>query len=164
MTDFNNIPRNWALCPGNGCPRAADCLRHLAYCQAPAGVSEWVCVIHHANNAGDNANAAGDDTADNTGDGGCRYFHTAEKKRMAYGMNRIFQGIRNRHVRHALRVKISDYLGSIYTYGLYKKGLRGLNPEQQQWISDLISQNGGTAETIFDGYFEEYDFQTPQQK
>lgn len=145
MIDFNNISKRWALCPGNGCPRAADCLRHLAYSQAPADVSQWLCVVHTA-----------------SGDDDCPYYQKAEKKRMAVGMSRIFSGIRSRHMRHRLRVTISEYLGSIGSYNRYKQGQKMLNPEQQQWIQDLIRCSGVEEAVVFDAYVDTYDFQSPQ--
>lgn len=105
---------------------------------------QWVCVVHTA-----------------SGDDDCRYFQKAEKKRMAYGMSRIFSGIRNRHVRKGLRMTISDYLGSNGTFYRYKSGQKMLNPEQQQWISDLVRHSGGDGEPLFDGYVESYDFYVP---
>jgi len=142
MIDFNNISKRWALCSGNGCPRAAECLRHLAYSQAPADVSQWLCVVHTA-----------------TADTPCSYYQKAEKKRMAVGMSRIFSGICSRHLRHRLRVKISEYLGSKGTYHRYKQGQKMLNPEQQQWIQDLIHGAGVEEEVVFDAYVDTYDFQ-----
>lgn len=143
MTDFNDIPKQWALCPGNGCPRAAECLRHLAYSQAPADVGQWLCVVHTA-----------------SGDDDCPYFQKAEKKLMAYGMSRVFSSIHNRHVRRGLRLKISAYLGSNGTFYRYKAGRKGLTPEQQQWITDLVRSSGGAGGELFDSFVEAYDFQT----
>ena len=50
------------------------------------------------------------------------------------------------------------HFGSNGSYYRYKDGQRWLNPQQQQYILDLLRKYGCQAEDVFDEYADTYDF------
>jgi len=141
MVNFNNIPEWWALCPGYECPRAGECLRHLAFRQAPAEVKKWKCVLPHV-----------------VKDGACEFFRKAETVTMASGLNAIYRNITSKQARSNIRKQLTDFLGSKGTYYRYKDGERVINPKLQQEIRDMVHLYAPDAEVSFDKTFEDYDF------
>ena len=139
--DFNEVPSSWAVCAGTDCPKAAACLRHLAYCHIPHEKATATCVMPWAQTGRE-----------------CRFFAPAEKVLFARGFEQLIRRLHSRDARHDLRIALSDYLGSKGTYDRYKKGMRWLTPEQQQWIITFLRPYGFEEEMPFDEYRESYAF------
>ena len=141
--DFNNIPENWVLCQNGQCPKAEQCLRHLACLQAPASVKRWKCLLPNATNEEQ-----------------CEFFQIAEKASMARGLNNIYRAIDSKKVRSIIRLNLTSFFGSKGSYYRYKNGERVMNPQMQQQVSDIVHQYAPDAEVSFDETFEAYDFTT----
>ena len=90
--------------------------------------------------------------------GECKYFRKTELVMMAKGFHQFYRQMKSRDLRHAFRIELTDYLGSKGTYYRYKDGERLLNPEQQDWIVQLLKKHGYEEEVVFDQYKETYDY------
>jgi hypothetical protein len=143
--DFKEIPKDWALCQNGNCPKAGECLRHLACVQAPACVKKWECVLPSAINEEE-----------------CHFFQSAEKVTMARGLNSIYRDVDSKKVRSDIRLKLTALFGSKGTYYRYKDGERTMTPQMQQQVADIVHLCAPTAEVSFDETFETYDFSTIQ--
>lgn len=142
MINFKEIPAWWAVCQNGQCPMAEGCLRYLAYRTLPAEMTKWPCVLPNA-----------------LKDGQCMYYQKPERVKMARGFGDLYNKVRDRHARHIVRLRLTEYLGSKGTYYRYQHGERLLTPEQQQWIQELIKTYGNGDEVDFRSFIEEYDFQ-----
>lgn len=141
MINFNDIPDRWAVCLNDNCPKADECLRHLASKEMPQTVTRWMCVMPSA-----------------LQDGECKYFVKEEKIRMARGFRSLFDGMSSRDARHDLRMKLSEFFGSTGSFYRCKDGKRLLTPQEQQEIMKLIEQYGYKTESVFDEYVITYEF------
>lgn len=77
---------------------------------------------------------------------------------MARGLNRLYKKVCETRTRHDIRVELMAHFGSNGSYYRYKDGQRWLNPQQQQYILDLLRKYGCQAEDVFDEYADTYDF------
>ena len=143
--DFNKIQKNWVLCQNDKCPKAGECLRHIACVQAPASVKKWECLLPNAINEAE-----------------CKFFQSAGKVTMARGFNSIYRDVDSRKVRSDIRLKLTTLFGSKGTYYRYKDGERSMNPQMQQQVADIVHQYAPTAAVSFDETFEDYDFSAIQ--
>lgn len=141
MVDFNKIPDWWPLCPGFDCPQKETCLRHVAYTQAPQGVTRWTCVLPQA-----------------LTDGTCSYYRKDERVLMARGFSKLFDQLHSRDLRHDIRIALTDYFNSKGSYYRYRNGEQLLSPEQQQEVRRIVSQKGFDDDFDFDEYIECFDF------
>ena len=142
MIDFKEIPEWWAVCQNGACKMAEMCLRHLAYRSLSTEVTKWPCVLPIAMK-----------------DNSCIYYQKPERVRMAKGFGNLYDLVRDRHARHIVRMRLTEYLGSKGTYYRYQHGERVLTPEQQTWIQELLKTYGNGEEVVFSSYTEEYNFQ-----
>ena len=90
--------------------------------------------------------------------GECPCFVKPERLKMARGFANITNKVRVRATRRAIRLRITEYLGSKGSYYRYRDGERLLSPEQQQWILRLLESYGCPTEDFFTQYVEVYDF------
>lgn len=141
MFDFSQIPDWWALCSGYGCPKAAECLRHVAFQQAPKDIARWTCILPQALEGGE-----------------CSNYQKTEEVRMARGFAGIMASIRSRDVRHDVRLALTSYFGSKGSYYRFRDGERLMPPQQQEEIIRIMRQNGFQGDIVFDEYIETYDF------
>ena len=139
--DFRKIPEWWAMCQKVDCPRAGECLRFQACMAVPERMRSWRCLMLQF-----------------LKDEECRFFQKMEPTRMARGLNRLYKKVRDAHVRHEIRMTLTEHFGSKGTYYRYKDGERWLNPEQQRVVLDLVHRCGCEAVDIFDEYADTYDF------
>ena len=139
--DFEKIPELWALCLNDKCPRAGECLRFQASSSIPETYKYWRCVLPNAWKNGE-----------------CSCFQKMETVRMARGLNRLYKKVCETRTRHDIRVELMAHFGSNGSYYRYKDGQRWLNPQQQQYILDLLRKYGCQAEDVFDEYADTYDF------
>lgn len=142
MIKYNEIPQWWAVCQQASCPRSGECLRHQAFMQIPEDVKQWPCVLPQA-----------------VKDGKFHCFVKPERLKMARGFGSINNKVRARATRKAIRLKITEYLGSKGSYYRYRDGERLLSPEQQQWILRLLESYDCPTEGFFTQFVEVLDFQ-----
>lgn len=143
MIDFKEIPDWWPLCPGYECTQRENCLRHLAFRQAPKGVTRWECVLPTALDSDS-----------------CCYYQKAGRVRMAMGFDNLCQQLHSRDARHDIRIALTDYFGSKGSYYRHKNGEMMLTPEQQDMVGEIFRRYGFEADFVFDKYEERHDFTT----
>ena len=136
-----NIPSSWAVCYNDGCPMASECLRRHICKTALQGETKWNCILPSA-----------------LENGNCKYFRKIEIVRMARGLNATFSKLKDKQVRHKLRIDLTNYFGSQGSYYRYKDGERWINPQLQKMIADMLKSYGCNQEPVFDEYVEGYDF------
>lgn len=141
MIDYKKIPEWWAVCPNENCELAETCLRQQACRQIPHEITKWTSVLPHVKK-----------------DGCCKYFLKYEKVKMAKGLNSIYNNVRARYAKTAIRETLTAELGSKGTYYRYKDGDRLINPKLQQFIFDIVHRFSPESEVHFDEEFEDYDF------
>ena len=139
--EFMKIPELWAVCQNVGCPKSAECLRFQACSAIPERFKSWRCVLPNV-----------------WRDGECGCFQKAETVIMARGLNRLYKEVHDRRARQDIREELVAHFGSNGSYYRYKDGQRWLNPQQQQYILDLLRKYGCQAEEVFDEYVDTYDF------
>lgn len=141
MVDFKQIPEWWPLCGNSQCSRAQECMRHVAYTQAPQGVTRWLCLLPTA-----------------VKDGECRFFQKNEMVMMARGFSNMLKSVASLDARHGIRMELTKYFGSKGSYYRYRNGERWMNPAQQQAVADVLHRHGVEAASLFDEYQEAYDY------
>lgn len=142
IIDYDEIPNWWAVCTNAACPKAEKCLRFLAFKSLPERVKKWPCILPNAYK-----------------DGGCDYFQKPERINLVQGFGDLYNKVCDRHARHIVRLRLTEYLGSKGTYYRYQHGERLLTPEQQQFIQQLARTFGNGEEVDFGTIREAYDFQ-----
>ena len=140
--DISEMPATWALCQSTECERSGECLRHLMFHQMPANRTSWPCLLP----------AAVQPTAT------CAHFVKAEKVRMAWGWCRLYGQLQGRKLQHAVRMALTNMLGSKGTYYRYRNGERPMNAAMQQMVTDRLRAAGYNGEVVFDRYGDAYDF------
>ena len=141
MIEFKEIPEWWAVCAQANCPRSGECLRHQAFKRIPDEVKTWPCVLPRAMKGGEYL---------------C--YAKPERLKMARGFSNISNMVRVRETRRAIRLRITEYLGSKGSYYRYRDGERLLTPEQQQWILKLLESYDCPTEGFFTQFVEVFDF------
>lgn len=141
MIHHYEIPTWWAVCMKADCPMAENCLRLQAYKSLPSNVTKWPCVLPNA-----------------LSDGHCIYYQKAERVKMSRGFGNLYSLITNRQARKAVRLELTDYLGSKGTYHRYQHGERLLRPEQQEYIQQLAKTYGNGEAVVFSDNVETFDF------
>ena len=132
---------NFAVCFNNECPQCNACLRYVAGRQAAKRQNCGYAIFPSA-----------------LKEDGCRFYRTAEKVELAYGLHSMKTRIP--HYLHAtVRRAITHYLGSVGTYYRYDKGTRKLTPRQQEDIKRMLNKLGCPLERPFDHYVKGYDLE-----
>lgn len=141
--DYKKIPDWWAVCPHQSCKMAETCLRQQACRQIPEKYKSWTCVLPHL-----------------WKDEGCERYLKYETVTMAQGLNRIYQNVREKYARSAIRVTLTTNFGSKGSYYRYKDGERLINPTMQQKIIEVVHRFAPDANVEFDKTFKDFDFTT----
>jgi len=136
--DFSTVPLWYALCTNEQCPLRSECLHYLAGSHAPDDMATALCIMPH-----------------NCRDGKCRFFASTQKIRMARGFSHLFDKVLKNDFTQ-MRKNLTFYLHGAKFYYQYMRGERALNPEQQQWIRQLVKDYGYDWEVPFDSYEEHY--------
>ena len=133
------VPNNYTLCIKGDCPKAANCLRHVAVAMMPAEVERWQIVspAYLAQMEGE-----------------CPMYRSAEKVRYARGFVRMMSAM-TVHQAHAVKDSIIAAFG-IAMYYRMRKGTRHITPTEQETIYNLLEQQGITERPAFDAYTEDY--------
>ena len=141
MEQTVSVPAEYLYCFNTGCPREKECMRHFAAEHIDKEIIVGTAVFPTALQA----------------DGGCKRFKLKRVIKAAWGFEKLFREVRERHA-SLLRDKLKSYLGGNGTYYRYHHGDRLLTPEQQAWILDLFRRYGYTDGLEFDGYREVWDW------
>ena len=133
------IPKNYILCLKSDCPKAANCLRHVAVAMMPAEVPTWHIVSPtHLAQVEDE----------------CPYYRSAEKVRYARGFVKMLSGLTVKQA-HAFRLTLEHDFGHTRYFRL-RAGERLIDPATQEHIRQVMTRIGITFLPDFDAYVEEY--------
>ena len=133
------VPNNYTLCIKGDCPKAANCLRHVAVAMMPAEVERWQIVspAYLAQMEGE-----------------CSMYRSAEKVRYARGLVRMMSELTVKQA-HVMKEGIIAAFGMAMYYRM-RKGTRLITPAEQETIYNLLEQQGITERPAFDAYTEDY--------
>ena len=138
-TTTEKVPNNYTLCIKGDCPKAANCLRHVAVAMMPAEVQRW-SIVSPAYLA--------------QMEGECPMYRSAEKVQYARGFVRMMSAFTVKQA-HALKDSIIATFGMAMYYRM-RKGTRLITPAEQETIYQLLEQQGITERPAFDAYTEDY--------
>ena len=133
------VPNNYTLCIKDDCPKAANCLRHMAMKMMPAEMQKW-SILSPAYLA--------------QMEGECPMYRSAEKVLYARGFVRMMSAFTVKQA-HALKDSIIATFGMAMYYRM-RKGTRLITPTEQETIYNLLEQQGITERPAFDAYTEDY--------
>ena len=133
------VPNNYTLCIKGDCPKAANCLRHVAVDMMPAEVQRW-SIVSPAYLA--------------QIEGECSMYRSTEKVMYARGFVRMMSAM-TVHQAHAVKDSIIATFGMAMYYRM-RKGTRLITPTEQEIIYKLLEQQGITNRPAFDAYTEDY--------
>lgn len=131
------IPFNYPLCTRTECPKAAECLRHIALTEIG---DERLTILNPRLLEMSSA--------------GCRHYAPAKKVLYAKGMKKVMGQLPyNIHERTvtALSMHFSER-----SYYRIRKGERLLSPDEQKAVRQIIARFGFNNEWDFDSYVEDY--------
>ena len=138
--NYEDVPRNWAICFHAECPIADKCLRRHAATLAPEGLSHHECVLPAARQ-----------------DDGCTMYVPDEPVAIARGMTHIFKGVASFDVPR-LRKMLEACFGSRAQYYRYRAGRFEITPEQQALVAAAFRKMGYTEPPVFDHTSVRYFF------
>ena len=133
------VPNNYTLCIKGDCPKATNCLRHVAVAMTPAEVERWQIVspAYLAQMEGE-----------------CPMYRSAEKVRYARGFVRMMSAMTVQQA-HMVKESLIATFGMAMYYRM-RKGTRLITPTEQETIYNLLEQQGITERPAFDAYTEDY--------
>ena len=133
------VPNNYTLCIKSDCPKAANCLRHVAVAMMPVEVQRWQIVspAYLAQIEGE-----------------CSMYRSTEKVQYARGFVRMMSAM-TVHQAHVMKDGIIAAFGMAMYYRM-RKGTRLITPAEQETIYNLLEQQGITERPAFDAYTEDY--------
>ena len=137
---YGNVPKEWALCFNDQCPRAGECLRHIVYKLAPETECCHSCVLPQA-----------------WRNGTCSEFTQAYKQQLAWGMSHLFTGIPSWQAT-AIRHDVIALFGSRSTFYRFYRGEFLITPQRQQEIAAIFANHGITTPRRYDRVVEDYFF------
>lgn len=135
------MPKTFRLCVKADCPRATECLRHVALPLATPDV-QTISVINPAYLA-------------TTGDT-CPMFNSATPVRYAQGFARMLSGLTVAQA-NALRVRLESHFGHTLYFRL-RSGKRLITPTNQAHIRQAMIELGVNPLPDFDAYVEAYNW------
>ena len=133
------VPNNYTLCIKGDCPKASNCLSHVAVAMMPAEVQRW-SIVSPAYLA--------------QVEGECPMYRSAEKVQYARGFVRMMSAMTVQQA-HAVKDSIIATFGLAMYYRM-RKGTRLITPAEQETIYNLLEQQGITERPAFDAYTEDY--------
>ena len=131
---YETMPEHYLLCFNDECELAESCLHRLA-ARSGRQKDEVVTVVNPIRYCGKN----------------CRYYKENKVVTMAYGMKDSFHEVKADHIA-SLRNSLINHFGR-GSYYLRRNGLRGITPEEQQYIASVFCHYG--YELKFDRMEEE---------
>lgn len=138
--DYSRVPRSFAHCFNSGCPRADECLRHLAAENTPAEV-KYVTTVNPRN-----IPAEGD----------CPHFMPLVKVRIAWGVKGLFDRIPHKEA-VAMRKEIIAHFGKTHYYRLQRKEY-SINPDEQEYLRRVFRKYRVEEEPAFEYCTDEYQW------
>ena len=133
------IPNNYTLCIKSDCPKAANCLRHVAVAMMPAEVQRWQ-IVSPAYLA--------------QVEGECPYYRSTEKVRYARGFVRMIRSLPV-NVSETVAQRLIARFGRNAYYDM-RKGKRAIAPAEQEIILAVVAECGAQQEFLFDAYEEKH--------
>ena len=133
------VPNNYTLCIKGDCPKASNCLRHVAVAMMPSEVQRW-SIVSPAYLA--------------QMEGECPMYRSAEKVQYARGFVRMMSAMTVQQA-HAVKDSIIAAFGMAMYYRM-RKGTRLITPTEQETIYNLLEQQGITERPAFDACTEDY--------
>lgn len=137
---YEDIPRNYALCPNAQCPRASHCLRHHSYTLASAHTAEHLCLMPQA-----------------WGGEACRHFAPSEPQTLCRGMKNMYLGLQPWQAT-ALREQLRPIFGSDRHFYRYQRGEYVVSPERQAQVAEAFRRLGLQGPPRYDHTFQAYFF------
>lgn len=138
--DYSRVPRSFAHCFNDGCPRTAACLRHLAAENIPAEVRQ-VEIINPRNIPTE---------------GECPHFMPLTRVRIAWGTQGLFDHIPHKEA-VAMRREIIAHFGKTHYYRMQRKEY-SIKPEEQEYIRRIFRKYKIEEEPVFESYTDEYQW------
>ena len=133
------VPTNYTLCIKGDCPKASNCLRHVAVAMMQADVQRW-SIVSPAYLA--------------QVEGECPLYRSAEKVQYARGFVRMMSAMTVQQA-HTVKDSIIATFGMAMYYRM-RKGTRLITPAEQETIYNLLEQQGITERPTFDACTEDY--------
>ena len=131
---YETMPEHYLLCFNNDCPLADKCLHRLA-ARSGRQKDEVTLAVNPVRCSGKS----------------CRHYKENKVVTMAYGMKDSFHEVKADHIA-SLRNTLINHFGR-GSYYLRRNGLRGITPDEQQYISSVFRNYG--YELKFDRMEEE---------
>ena len=129
------VPNNYTLCIKGDCPKAANCLRHVAVAMMPAEVQRWSIVS----------------PAYLTQiEGECPMYRSADKVRYARGFVRMVRTLPV-NISEMVMHKLIARFGRNGYYDM-RKGKLAIAPAEQEIIRIVVAECDAQQEAEFDGY------------
>ena len=129
------VPTNYTLCIKGDCPKAANCLRHVAVAMMPAEVQRW-SIVSPAYLA--------------QMEGECPMYRSAEKVRYARGFVRMVRTLPV-NISEMVMHKLIARFGRNGYYDM-RKGKLAIAPAEQEIIRIVVAECDAQQEVEFDGY------------
>ncbi len=133
--DYTQVPKGFMYCQRESCPKAASCLRRLAYERVPA---DKPCLSILNPRWLDAQKAA------------CPYYLDNQPVRYARGFMRTLDASPVGKS-YSLRVRLMSYFGR-KNYYLARKGERSLSPREQKAVIQIAQRLDIQLDDYFDGY------------
>lgn len=140
--DYTRVPYDYIHCFHHECPRAAECLRHLAGLNAPAHVQTVRCF---------NPSAWPADAAR------CPHYRPIKKVTLAWGVTNLTAGILP-HLAIAIQKDVRR-LWPHTSYARIRHLERPITPDKQKKIERIFAYYAPGSAPRYDRFSEEYDFQ-----
>lgn len=139
--DYSQVPYDYGKCPAEDCPKAASCLRQLAFKYTPADTDfSWTLNPQYIKRM----------------KGACKFYQPNTKILYAKGFMRTVNAL-TLQVADTFRNRMIGYLGR-KNYYLKRKGGGTLSPAQQKHIIAVAKELGVVQEEYFDEYVELYNW------
>ena len=135
------MPKTFRLCVKADCPRAAECLHHVALSLVSPD-EPTIPVINLAYLAAT--------------EGDCPAFHSATPVRYAQGFVKMLSGLTVNQA-NALRMRLESHFGHTLYFRL-RSGKRLINPTEQAHIRQAMTELGINPLPDFDAYVEAYNW------
>ena len=135
------VPTNYTLCIKGDCPKAANCLRHVAVAMMPAEVQRW-SIVSPAYLA--------------QMEGECPMYRSAEKVRYARGFVRMVRTLPV-NISEMVMHKLIARFGRNGYYDM-RKGKLAIAPAEQEVIRTVVAECGAQQEVEFDSYEMDYQW------
>lgn len=135
------VPTYYARCYKEECPKADNCLRHLAMLRTTAD-TPFINIVNPASTAMDSTS--------------CPYFQSAVKLHYAWGISHLLDKVPFKDGKN-IRSQLVGHFGKSQYYRFHRRE-RPLTPDDQNYIRQVFLQKGITEPPVFDCYFDDYDW------